>query len=729
MNKKYILAIRIIILIIPFLISCSQSKRDIPIVKKGVFHTESWNFSKDGNLRINGTWAFQWMNFVKLKDQKLKNNDFISVPGEWQEFHITNKSHNGYGTYSCKIHFADKYIGKTMAIKYKSIFSAIELFIDGKLLSKSGSISKSPLKEIANRRPGIARFKPMKNSISLTLHISNFDNSSGGIPSPIFLGTESNIEEQTTMNLLIDLFILGSILIMALYHLGLFSIRKSDLSSLYFGIFCLIISLRGMLMGEMFFYKLFPGSTESLRTSLEYLTFYTAIPVMILFIRSLYPEEFHKHVQNFALLFSGFFIASVIILPTNIFTGFLKVYQAFTLISGIYALIAIILAIYHKRHGAVVFFLGFLVLFSSTINDILHANLIIISFFMVPLGLFIFIFLQSYLLSQRFSIAFKSVKNLSKELKDKSEKLEEMNLHLEDKVAKRTEELLSAMEEMESMNDSLIGTNKNLIKTQKKVEERTQEVEHREEELRKHLDRFRQDLQLAKTIQQKVMPGDTWTLERIMIDIRYMPLIEIGGDIFDVLNRDDGSIRVFLADATGHGIVAALITMLIKSEYEKVKEKVEDPFKVLSKLNDAFMTTYLSLNIFFTAIILDIYPEEGYICYASAGHPEQYILRDGEIVLMTKTNRAVGLLDDFKGQTKKIDIIPDDIILLFTDGLTEEFDSDNIEFGEKRLKNYLKEQKHEDLQEIIDNLFIYVSQFLSTSQLNDDITVIGIDYK
>jgi sigma-B regulation protein RsbU (phosphoserine phosphatase) len=139
---------------------------------------------------------------------------------------------------------------------------------------------------------------------------------------------------------------------------------------------------------------------------------------------------------------------------------------------------------------------------------------------------------------------------------------------------------------MEAMNYSLTTTNRNLIETRKKVEDRTHEIEHREEELRKLLDRLRQDLQLAKTIQQKIMPGDTWKLERIMIDIRYMPLIEIGGDIFDVLQRDDGSTRVFLADATGHGIVAALITMLIKSEYEKVKEKIEDPFMILSKLNE-----------------------------------------------------------------------------------------------------------------------------------------------
>jgi serine phosphatase RsbU (regulator of sigma subunit) len=274
-----------------------------------------------------------------------------------------------------------------------------------------------------------------------------------------------------------------------------------------------------------------------------------------------------------------------------------------------------------------------------------------------------------------------------------------------------------------------------------KVEERTQKLKERTDELeittnelseayRKLNEAYAQmkdDLMLARNVQKSILPRNSQHLGKLHFYAEYMPLIEVGGDIYDVFMRDDGSIRVFLADATGHGIVASLVTMLIKSEYEKLKNIVVEPHKILGSLNSVFYKQYGFIEIFFSGIIVDIDPNRGRLRYSSAGHPEQFIIRDQQIIALPNTGRPVAKWVSTRFRSVDLEFKRGDKLLLFTDGIYEEFNSQREMFGEERMKSIVQKSAGESVKQIIDTLINNLMVFVGSEALRDDIVLIGVE--
>ncbi|HNV45820.1 MAG TPA: PAS domain S-box protein [Spirochaetota bacterium] len=238
---------------------------------------------------------------------------------------------------------------------------------------------------------------------------------------------------------------------------------------------------------------------------------------------------------------------------------------------------------------------------------------------------------------------------------------------------------------------------------------------------------MKEDLLLAKTIQANILPANDSTACGLSLHVEYLPLIEVGGDVYDICEIAPGVVRVFLADAIGHGVVASLITMLIKSEYDMLKASGASPFGVFSALNDVFFMTYRSLKVFLTGVIIDIDTARGVITYSSAGHPVQYLLRGGETVPLAKTGRAVGIWGGINCRDVEVPYRAGDRLLLFTDGIYEEFNSENEEFGEDRVRGIIEAHAGEPIRCVIDALLEGMTGFVGDVGLNDDITVLGVE--
>jgi len=113
---------------------------------------------------------------------------------------------------------------------------------------------------------------------------------------------------------------------------------------------------------------------------------------------------------------------------------------------------------------------------------------------------------------------------------------------------------------------------------------------------------IRDDLMLARRIQGSVLPRESISISGLKFCIRYLPMYDVGGDIYDIMELPDGRIRIFLADAMGHGIQAALVTMLIKSEYEKAKALLDRPEEIFWIMNSVFCgIAYKALSVFLQA--------------------------------------------------------------------------------------------------------------------------------
>jgi serine phosphatase RsbU (regulator of sigma subunit) len=237
-----------------------------------------------------------------------------------------------------------------------------------------------------------------------------------------------------------------------------------------------------------------------------------------------------------------------------------------------------------------------------------------------------------------------------------------------------------------------------------------------------------EDLNMAKRIQTKVISKDYKRISDISITVHFEPMIEVGGDIYDIFEIKPKYYRIFIADATGHGVQAALSTMIIKSEYDKIKSEKLPLNKILSIFNNKFIKNYGNLNVFFTCAIVDIDLNMQKIIYSSAGHPEQYLIKDNIIYNLKAGGKMIGVIENIEYELRNVEFNKHDKLLLFTDGLFEEFSDDLKELDEEGLLKIVEKYKFDSIEIIVPNVIRDVKKWMGKMGKNDDITLIGLKY-
>ncbi|TGL23985.1 serine/threonine protein phosphatase [Leptospira yanagawae] len=254
-----------------------------------------------------------------------------------------------------------------------------------------------------------------------------------------------------------------------------------------------------------------------------------------------------------------------------------------------------------------------------------------------------------------------------------------------------------------------------------------EKVRERTFKLNQTLSAMRRDLFVAKNIQENSIQVDPQLLRELKLVYRYLPVSEVGGDFFDIIRLQNANFRILIADATGHGVHAAMITMAIKGLYDPIKEFELQPNQVLEIFNEEFMDNFVSLNSLLTAMILDINFNEKTIHFASAGHPAAVLLHDGKIELLAKTGRMIGLKKQTHYDLKSTKFQSGDRLFIFTDGVYEAFNSKNEEFGEENLHKFLMATNSLPLGQVEENLLQTLENFQNGSDRQDDLTILGFD--
>lgn len=259
-----------------------------------------------------------------------------------------------------------------------------------------------------------------------------------------------------------------------------------------------------------------------------------------------------------------------------------------------------------------------------------------------------------------------------------------------------------------------------------KIRTNIKEKEDLTKQLELNLNLIQSDLSTARKIQSSILSQADRKMGELEITVRYLPLTEVGGDFFDITELRPGLVRVFLADATGHGVQAALITMAIKTIYESLKRGVYSVHELLYYLNNEFLHSFQNLNQFFTCIIVDIDTNKNKIRYSSAGHPPQFLIHKNEILKLEKTGRIVGALTKTQYTSREEEFHLDSGLLLFTDGLTEEWNAEKDEFGEERVEELIKNSKSIPIGQYVDEILRAQKRFMGGIPAQDDISMIGI---
>ncbi len=443
-SLKYLFLICTLLL----LVACTgdAQRKVAPVAVNGLLDLTHWNFSTDGPVKLSGEWEFYWEEILKAEDilaaPRPAGMTLIKVPGTWNGQVVGGKniSGSGYATYRLKVLLGPQ--KSPLAFKFLSMGTAFDLQVNGQSVSSAGVVGTTRETMTPEWLPHTAGYRPENDELDILLHISNFNHRKGGAVEVIEFGTEQDIRERRERSIALDLFLCGSIFIIGLYHLVLFLTRKKDRASLYLSIFCLLITVYGLLAGERYFTQIFPNTSWEFRVRLTNFTSFMSVPVFLAFIHALFPLEFKRGFLYALGVPPILLTCAVLVTPARVYSHLIPVYHIMTLLAALYTIYVLIRAFTRKREGAFILLAGTCAIVITMVNDVLYDNTVIRTGQFIDLGIFVFIFSQSVLLSNRFSKAFETVESQAQELTSTNSALKQ-----EIQMRKTIEEALRESEE------------------------------------------------------------------------------------------------------------------------------------------------------------------------------------------------------------------------------------------------------------------------------------------
>jgi len=390
------------------------------------------------------------------------------------------------------------------------------------------------------------------------------------------------------------------------------------------------------------------------------------------------------------VLFSLF----TMVTTARIFSYAMLYFQIIVAVFCLYALYSLAKAIINKTEGSILVAVGIFVLIGTVFHDFLVVNEIIYNVHLAPFGLFTFVFIQSFMLSLRFSKAMSSLEVMSDQLKKYNDQMEQL-------VLERTNRLNESLQEVQSANRKITDS-----------------------------------LTYAQRIQNSVLPRSK-SVKQVLPEsfIIWRPRDIVGGDFYYVDSFEEGMI-VAVIDCTGHGVPGALTTMIASAALRRIVngEGTRNPGEILKSLNFAVKTSLqqdtdqaksdngLDASICFIDTINNTLTFAGAIHYLIyiQGNDAKTIKGDRQSIGYKKSDL------DFEFTNHTINVEEETSVYLFTDGIFDQLGGEKrYSFGSNRFASLLQENSILPLEQQQKNIEKTFDEYKGKEEALDDVTVIG----
>jgi diguanylate cyclase (GGDEF)-like protein len=432
-----------------------------PVTKQafdGQVTIQTSDFSQGKGLALDGDWSFFWQQLLEpgqIKSTTIKST-LIKGSGGWQSGKDDlNYDAIGFATYHLDV--ALQQGASNLAIRIPQIESAYRLYLDAELMASGGLVKDY----LSAGKPGyntaIVRIPDGLKTFSITVQVSNYHSSWGGLWEPIVLGDADTLHILQRDKVALSLFIMGALLITAIHSLIQFFLRPADNIPLVFACVCLLLFLREFTIEHMTFALSALSGGFVLITKLKFFSFYAGIPTALYFFHLSYYQEFHRKYCYFIYILCVIFSAFVLFFPTRYFGISLVMFEVIAVIVMFYILQRMWVAMKNNQNGAGIMLIGSVIAFAFALNDILNVSGVITSGRFFSLGIVGFIMSQSFVTNTRFNHLINNNETLTDKLKERNADLELLGELLETKVEQRTRQLKLANIELKALanNDPL----------------------------------------------------------------------------------------------------------------------------------------------------------------------------------------------------------------------------------------------------------------------------------
>ncbi|NLW50088.1 MAG: SpoIIE family protein phosphatase [Candidatus Brocadiaceae bacterium] len=280
---------------------------------------------------------------------------------------------------------------------------------------------------------------------------------------------------------------------------------------------------------------------------------------------------------------------------------------------------------------------------------------------------------------------------------------------------------------MKDLHDRIAEQNRQFMEANERLDLLNQELTIRNRELE-------QGLAMAHRLQEALMPQHYPHVKNVGFSHKYTPAEAIGGDVFQIIGVDENRAAIFIADVSGHGVRAAIVTSIVKTVIDYINVADKSPSDVLKDFNSRFRSVLgpMTPQIYATAAFMIVDGHRRRLSLACAGHPAPLHVSKRKataepLMDIDHTGPALGFLSDPEYPTVECELEAGDIVLGFTDGIFEVLSKDDEMFGLQRLQRLVASHTRLVPRDLIQRLISETNEFMGTTRRPDDVCLVAVE--
>ncbi len=253
------------------------------------------------------------------------------------------------------------------------------------------------------------------------------------------------------------------------------------------------------------------------------------------------------------------------------------------------------------------------------------------------------------------------------------------------------------------------------------------EKQHIAEEERVGKEKYAQELAMGQLVQKSLLPQGVPTYEGVELAETFIPAIEVGGDFYDMFVKENDKLVLAVADAAGKGVQACCYSSILKNMLRTFAQEGDQLTETMRQANNLFCRDTGETGMFVTAFMGQYDHSSHRFDYYSYGHnpPVIYHRKDQSVGLLNHLDMAMGLMEKAQSpEAESIQLEAGDIVVMYSDGVTEAHDVEFNMFGEERLQQFIQREASSTASEIAQKLIAELNQFVGEAKQHDDITLI-----
>lgn len=236
--------------------------------------------------------------------------------------------------------------------------------------------------------------------------------------------------------------------------------------------------------------------------------------------------------------------------------------------------------------------------------------------------------------------------------------------------------------------------------------------------------RMQRDLELAAQLQQQILPKHLPISPLFQLEAMTQPCMTVGGDFYDVIRSENGSLILAVADASGKGVGAALLVSTFQAALHTYVEFGIPIGDIVTRLNRIIYEDS-TMGSFVTAVLLSFDPSSRVLSFVNAGHNNPLLIRSSETVEELSTGGIpLGILGDSPYEVGRTVLDRGDLLVCYSDGITEVMNPKGKLFGEERLKAASLKARNKKLNDVTTSLCMEVDRFAGSRPKGDDLTLL-----